>query len=148
MSKINYPAVVVAAILYWALGALWYSPLLFASRFIALKGWTPEDIARIQAEGTAKLIAVALLGSLIAAYVLAHFVNYVRARGVADGLKTGLWVCLGFIFTSNLETVIFEQRPLGLYLINNGYHLVGFLLMGALLATWRKAGARELAYQN
>jgi hypothetical protein len=148
MSKINYPAVVVAAVLYWMLGALWYSPLLFAQRFIALKGYTPEDIARIQSEGTAKLVAAALLGSLIASYVLAHFVRFVQARGVADGLKTGFWVCLGFIFTSNLETVLFEQRPLGLYLINNGYHLAGFLLMGAILASWRRQGARELAYQS
>ncbi len=148
MSKINYPAVATAAVLYWLLGALWYSPLLFAQRFIALKGWTPEDVARVQSEGTAKLVAVALLGSLIAAYVLAHFVRLVQARTLLDGLKTGLWVCLGFVFTSNLETVLFEQRPLGLYLINNGYHLAGFLLMGALLATWRRHGARELAYQS
>ena len=148
MSKINYPAVLVSAIIYWALGALWYSPLLFSRAFIALKGWTPEDIARIQSQGTAKLIAAAFIGSLIAAYVLAHFVRLMDARGAVDGLKIGLWVCLGFIFTSNLETVLFEQRPLGLYLINNGYHLVGFLLMGALLASWRRQGARELAYQT
>ncbi len=50
--------------------------------------------------------------------------------------------------TTNLETVIFEQRPLGLYLINNGYHLVGLLGMGALLAVWRRREARVPAYQS
>jgi hypothetical protein len=41
--RINYPAVAASAVAYWVLGALWYSPLLFARPFIALKGWTPEQ---------------------------------------------------------------------------------------------------------
>ena len=41
--RINYLAVAVSALAYWALGALWYSPLLFARPFITLMRWTPED---------------------------------------------------------------------------------------------------------
>ncbi len=65
--KINYPAVVVSAIAYWILGALWYSPLLFARPFIALMRWTPEQVAAAQAAGGAKQIGVALLTSLLLA---------------------------------------------------------------------------------
>lgn len=148
MVRINYLAVLVSAIIYWVLGALWYSPLLFANRFIALMRLTAEDLARIEQQGAAKEIAIAFGSSLLTAFVLAHFVRYARATNLADGLKTGLWVCIGFVFTSNLATVIFENRPFGLYLINNGYHLVGFLLMGALLAVWRRAETGELAYQT
>jgi hypothetical protein len=80
--------------------------------------------------------------------VLAYFVRATGARNVFDGLKTGLWACVGFVLTTNLSSVLFESRPLGLYLINNGYHLIGFLLMGALLASWRRQEAKSLAYQN
>ena len=43
---------------------------------------------------------------------------------------------------------LFEARPVGLYLINNGYHLAGLLGMGAMLAAWRRREARVPAYQT
>lgn len=147
MVRINYLAVIVSAVAYWLLGALWYSPLLFADRFIALMRWTPDHVARIQAEGSAREIVIAFAVSLLTAYVLAHFVRITRSRTALDGAKTGFWLFVGFTLTTNLSTVLFENRPTGLYLINAGYHLVAFLLMGALLAVWRRQEAGELAYQ-
>jgi len=146
--KINYPAVVVSAIAYWILGALWYSPLLFARPFIALMRWTPEQVAAAQAAGGAKQIGVALLTSLLLAYVLAHFVKFTGAETAGTGVQTGFLLWLGFVATTNLETVMFESRPFGLYLINNGYHLVGMLGMGALLAVWKRRDSRVPAYQT
>ncbi|MDQ1612762.1 MAG: hypothetical protein QOG00_2693 [Pyrinomonadaceae bacterium] len=136
--KINYAAVAVSALLYWVLGGLWYSPLLFGGKFIEVMRWTPEQLARIQAEGAGLQLALAFVGSLVAAYVLAHIVRYTSAENAVDGAKTGLWLWLGFVVTTNLNTVFFEFRPVGLYLINIGYHLFAFLAMGALLAVWRR----------
>ncbi|HJR09428.1 MAG TPA: DUF1761 domain-containing protein [Pyrinomonadaceae bacterium] len=135
--KINYAAVAASAILYWLLGGLWYSPLLFGNKFISLMRWTPEQLARIEAEGASAQLALAFVGSLVTAYVLAHIVRYAGAENARDGAKTGIWLWLGFIVTTNLST-IFEFRPLGLYLINMGYHLVALVSMGGLLAVWRK----------
>jgi hypothetical protein len=146
--RINYPAVFVSALAYWALGALWYSPLLFARPFIALMRWTPEQLASVESQGAGAQIVVALLTSLVLAYVLAHFVKFTGAETVKSGALTGFWLWLGFVATSNLETVLFESRPVGLYLINNGYHLVGLLGMGSLLAVWRRRDARVPAYQS
>ena len=136
--KINYAAVAASALIYWVLGGLWYSPLLFGGKFIELTRWSPDQLARVEADGAAAQLALTFVGSLAAAYVLAHAVRYMNAENAAGGAKTGLWLWLGFIVTSNLNTVFFEFRPAGLYLINIGYHLVAFLTMGALLAAWRK----------
>ncbi|HEX8635428.1 MAG TPA: DUF1761 domain-containing protein [Pyrinomonadaceae bacterium] len=145
--KINYAAVAASAVFYWALGGLWYSPLLFGRKFIEIMRWTPEQVARIEAEGAGAQLALAFLASLVAAYVLAHLVRYTNAETAAAGAKTGLWLWLGFIVTTNLNTVFFEFRPLGLFLINIAYHLVAFLSMGALLAAWRKRSvAKAPAY--
>ncbi|HYP00726.1 MAG TPA: DUF1761 family protein, partial [Pyrinomonadaceae bacterium] len=78
--KINYAAVVASALLYWLLGGLWYSPLLFGSKFISIMGWSPEQIARIEAEGASAQLALAFVGSVVAAYVLAHIVRYAGAE--------------------------------------------------------------------
>jgi hypothetical protein len=144
--KINYAAVVVSALGYWVLGGIWYSPVLFGNKFIELIGWSPEQLARVQAEGAGAQLALAFVGSLVATYVLAHLVRYTSAEDATAGAKTGLWLWLGFIVTTNLNTVFFEFRPLGLYLINIGYHLVAFVAMGALLAVWRKREAKAPAY--
>src|SRR5215212_8419544 len=146
--KINYPAVFVSALAYWMLGAVWYSPLLFERPFIALKGWTPEQVEALSAASHGGEIGAALLVSLVTAYVLAHFVKFTGAETASSGALAGFWLWLGFVVTTNLETVIFEGRPVGLYLINNGYHLVGLLGMGALLAVWRRREARVPAYQS
>jgi len=146
--KINYPAVFVSALAYWILGAVWYSPLLFERSFVALKGWTPEELEAVRAASHAGEIGAALAVSLLTAYVLAHFVRLAGAETARTGVLAGFWLWLGFVVTTNLSTVLFEGRPLGLYLINNGYHLVGLLGMGALLAAWRRRDARVPAYQS
>jgi hypothetical protein len=144
--RINYAAVVVSALAYWVLGAVWYG--LFSAPFVALMRWTPEQVARIQAEGAGREIGVALLASLLTSYVLAHFVKFTGADSASKGAQTGFWLWLGFVLTTNLNTVLFEFRPLGLYLINSGYHLVGLLGMGAVLAVWKRKEARVAAYQT
>jgi hypothetical protein len=146
MAKINYLAVGVAGVLYWILGAVWYG--LFSQRFVALMRWTPEDLARIQAQGSARELALAFATSMLTAYALAHFLRSTGARSAAGGALTGLLLFVGFVLTTNLATVIFEGRPAGLYLINMGYNLVALLLMGALLAVWRRHEARVPAYQT
>jgi hypothetical protein len=145
--KINYAAIASSAFLYWVLGGLWYSPLLFGGKFIEIMRWSPEQVARIQAEGAGAQLVLAFVGSLVAAYVLAHVVRYTSAETAAGGAKTGLWLWLGFVVTTNLNTVFFEFRPPGLFLINIAYHLVAFVAMGALLAVWRKKSeAKAPAY--
>ena len=146
--RINYPAVFVSALAYWVRGAIWYSPLLFERPFIALKSYTPEQLEAIRAASHAGEIGAALAVSLVTAYVLAHFVKFTGAETAKSGMLAGFWLWLGFVVTTNLSTVLFEGRPFGLYLINNGYHLAGLLGMGALLAVWRRRDARVPAYQS
>lgn len=146
--RINYPAVAASAVAYWVLGAVWYSSLLFERPFVALKGYTPEQVAAIRAASHAWEIGAAFAVSLVTAYVLAHFVKFTGAETAGAGMQAGFWLWLGFVVTTNLSTVLFEARPLGLYLINNGYHLVGLLGMGAMLAVWRRERGRVPAFQS
>ena len=139
--KINYLAVLVSGLFYWILGAVWYSPLLFGNKFIALMKWTPQELAVIAQQSAAWQLVVALLGSLLLAYILAHFVKYTQANTALEGVVTALWLWLGFVVVTNLNTVLFEFRPVGLYLINLSYHLVAMAAMGALLAVWQKPKA-------
>ena len=133
--KINYPAVIVAAILHWILGAVWYG--VFSSKFIELMAWTPAQIAAIESQSHTKDYILAFLSSLVLTYILAHFVQYTKAMNISGGLQTAFWLWLGFVVTTQLPTVLFEGRKPGLYLLNIGYQFVACLAAGALLALWK-----------
>lgn len=133
--RINYPAVLVAAILHWILGAVWYG--IFSNKFIELMAWTPAQLQAIESQNHAKEYVLAFLSSLVLAYVLAHFVQYTKATNLAGGLQTAFWAWLGFIVTTQLPTVIFEGRNPGIYLLSIGYQFVACMAAGALLATWK-----------
>lgn len=140
--KINYPAVLVAAVIHFMLGGIWYG-VLFGNQFIHLIGWSPEKLEQVGNQSHLKEYLFAFLSSLVLVYVLAHFVQYTRARNVAQGMQTALWLWLGFVASTQISTVIFEERRMGLYLLNVGYQLVACLLAGALLAIWRPREAAE-----
>ena len=116
--KINYPAVIVAAILHWILGAVWYG--VFSSKFIELMAWTPAQIAAIESQSHTKDYILAFLSSLVLTYILAHFVQYTKAVNISGGLQTAFWLWLGFVVTTQLPTVLFEGRKPGLYLLHYG----------------------------
>ena len=131
---INLLAVLVATIVFFALGALWYSPLLFAKPFMAAMGKTPEEL--MEGFNPLRTYGSEFLARLVTAYVLAHIINYAGALTIGAGLQTGLWLWLGFVATSSLATVTFEGRSFVLYSLSADYQLVGLLIMGGILAVW------------
>lgn len=139
--KINYPAVLVAAIVHWILGAVWYG--VFSSTFLELIAWTPAQVAAIESQSHVIEYILSFLSSLVLVYILAHFMQYTKATNFAGGLQTAFWLWLGFIVTTQLPTVIFERRKTGLYLLNIGYQLVACLAAGALLAAWKSRKKAE-----
>lgn len=144
--KINYLAVIVAAIIHFMVGGLWYG-VLFGNKFIELIGWSPEKLQQVGSQNHTKEYLFAFATSFVLVYILAHFVQYTKAKGALDGMQTGFWLWLGFIATTQLATVIFEQRSFGLYLLNVGYQFVACLLTGALLAVWKPKSAPDVAVQ-
>jgi succinyl-CoA synthetase beta subunit len=85
-------------------------------------------------QGAGKAMATMAFVALLTAYILAHFVDYVRAHTASEGAQLGFWVWLGFVATSTLTIYIFEDRPKLLYAIFVGYQLVSLIAMGIILA--------------
>jgi hypothetical protein len=57
------------------------------------------------------------------------------------GIKVGLLLWLGFIFTSWSTEYAFEVRPLSLLGINAGFWILGVIVMGAIVGGWKKQAA-------
>lgn len=134
--EINYLAVVVSAVVAMGLGAWWYSPAGFGKLWMQLSGMSDAQLEAAKQKGMAKMYAAAFAGTLITAYVLAHFVDYTQATTIALGIQTGFWSWLGFVATVTLGSVLWENKPLKLYALNNAYQLISLMVMGAMLAVW------------
>ena len=130
---INHAAVFVCAILNLALGALWYSPILFYKGWLAESNLTEEQIAR---QNPAKTYGLAFLFSLIISYNLAFFLgdaNTDAAWGAAAGFLAGFgWSALSIAIIA-----LFEQRSSKYIFINGGFITVYFTIIGFILGIWR-----------
>jgi hypothetical protein len=131
--SINFWALIVAALIRIALGALWYSPIAF---FESWRKTVGLDHATVNA-GIGRAVAVDVIGALVMAFVLVHSVIYAEAATLLQGAAIGFWNWLGFVAVVLLSATMHENRPLRYFLINAGYNLIALVLMGAVLAVWR-----------
>jgi hypothetical protein len=131
-TQVNWIAILAAAIANMVLGFVWYSRPMFGTRWMALIGKRAEEL-----RGAGPLYALTFAGALVAAYVLAVFARRLDATTLLHGMQIGFLAWIGFVATATIADYVFTGRPPGLWLINNGYQLLIFVVMGAIVAVWR-----------
>lgn len=134
--QINFLAVVVAAVATFALGALWYSPVLLGKHWVVAHGYTSERIEQMR-RGAGRAYAISALCFLAMAAAVAVIVSYLDLHRPLQGLKLGLLLWAGFAFPLGLTANAYSDRRLSAFLIDAGYQLVYLLIMGAIIAAWR-----------
>jgi hypothetical protein len=130
LQQLNWLAIIVAALAGYFPGAIWYSPVGF------LKPWARELNVDLTAKpkGAGIKVAIGIIPALVAAIVFALFVG--PHPSLHHALTTAVHVAIGFIATAFAIQYLYEQRSLTFWLINSGYHLLQFLIMGLVLSLW------------
>jgi hypothetical protein len=125
----NWVGIVVAAVVSMALGALWFSSLMFA------KPWTAMRVDKAPLSGVASpmLYVITAIGALVTAITLDWLIGLAGARSLAGGAVIGLYAGLGFVAPAILSDNLFNERPFKLYLIVAGFPVVALLVMGAII---------------
>lgn len=136
---VNLWAVLVAAVATMVAGFGWYSPALFAKPWTILMGYDPNDKAKMaeMQKSAGPAYGMSLVASILSAFVLGKIIAVAFVTTPLYGMKIGLAVWLGFVTTVQLTAALFGRQPVKLYLINTGYQLVCYLLMGAIMGAWR-----------
>lgn len=133
MLHFNHLAVLLAAIIQWFIGIVWYSPALFGP------AWHPAVDDRPGAKktnGIAGTIA-SEIGNLIVSFMVLYFLWLTGVAGLKHGAFIGFFLWLGFVATPPFAQYVHERRPFKLYVINTGYWLVALMISGALLGRLR-----------
>lgn len=128
MPEVSLLAVLLCGIASMAVGALWYSPLLFGRRWQVEAGLSDAELGK----GNMPLIyGLAFLSSMVAAYVFGMFLGPEMAiwPSAGAGAAAGLfWVAAAFGIS-----YLFEHRSFAHWAINGGYHAIQFTLFGLIL---------------
>ncbi len=143
MRKVNWVAVIVAAVVHFILGGVWFTVL--AEQWLVGIGKTRADLMAHQGS-TVYIYVVAFLCNIVIARVLAQVILATSSSpNLAHGLRVAFYAWGGFVATTFLTEYVFELRTVSIWLINAGYPLVGMLIMGAILGAWQKKAASTQA---
>ncbi len=131
----NYLAILIAAVVSYAVGWMWHGPL-FGKMFMRLSKITPEQMEKGKAEmkggKMGKTIAIGFLFSIITAFVLEKFVYGFGAVSVANAFELAFWVWFGFQLTVLANGYLWEGKSGKLFSFNFIWQFV-FVLIQALI---------------
>ena len=130
--SLNWLAITVAAASTFFLGSLWYSPLMFAKRWMKETGITEESAKNTN---MVKLFSLAFILSFVASFFLAMFIG--PGAGGGFGAVAGFMAGVGWVFTFMGISYLFEARTLAHFLINAMYSVLGLTIMGFIIGVWQ-----------
>jgi hypothetical protein len=128
--------ILVAALVAFLIGALWYSPVLFAKAWVRAHGFTPERLAAMQANA-GRAYAGSFVAFVVMASVLGLLLRHLGADSTADGAAWGFHAWLGFALPIGFTANLYSDKPAAAFLIDAGYQLVYMTVMGAILGAWQ-----------
>jgi hypothetical protein len=133
-SGINWLHVLVAAIAYYGLGAIWYS-FLFQKKWVVYQG---IDMNNPDAKkGAGGIMAISFVLFFIVTLGLAVLIARINPMGGAmSGAKIGLLTGLCFSAMVLSITYLYTMKPLGLHMIDGLFHIVGQIIAAVILCAW------------
>jgi hypothetical protein len=140
MKSINHVAIIVAAVVFFAIGAVWYN--VFSKPWLEGIGKTVDQLAR-ENGGSPLPYIVGFLAVVIMCYTLGWIVQRGLTRSVGNGALTDATVAFGIVGAALALYYGFEARGITLWLINAGYVVLGLVISGAIIGGWRQKDSPE-----
>jgi Protein of unknown function (DUF1761) len=137
--NLNWPAIVVAGIADWILGAVWFT--VFANQWRAGLRMTPDELQTYMTHPNFWPYIISAICSIIIAYVIARLLGSAPSHSVFRGINIGMLVGLAAAVAMVTE-MIFEYRARPFILISAAYPLLGCILMGIIVGAWRPKAAK------
>ena len=132
LGELNWIAVVVATLAWFAFSAIWYSvpPLS--------KAWA--NAARVDTTGDGPPLAIlfipTLIGYFVTTVVIALLARGIGAETVSDGVALGVVLGIGFGMVGALVNQVYESKGNSYFLINGINAVIAYAIVGAIVTIW------------
>ncbi|HET9203925.1 MAG TPA: DUF1761 domain-containing protein [Acidimicrobiia bacterium] len=132
-SELNWLAVIVATIAWFAFSAIWYSvpPLS--------KAWQNASKVDMAEDGPplAVLFIPTLVGYFVTTVVIGLIVEAIGITEVGDGVVLGIVLGIGFGAVSALVTQVYERKGSNYWLINGINAVIAYVIVSVILTVWQ-----------
>jgi hypothetical protein len=133
LHQTNYLAIIASALVYFFVGAMWYSPLLFAKPWVQHIGRTEEQL-----KGGSKIVFLyTFFALLVICFVTSFIIWFLGTSRYFSAIKVGLFLSLGYTSTIIAINNWYGQRSVKLTLIDSGYHIVGIVTATIIMTEWK-----------
>jgi hypothetical protein len=135
LGDLNWLAVAVAAIAYFAFGGLWFALPAIGKAWQRAMGWDPtaED------NPTAWLYIGPLITCIVATIAVAMLASAAGAETVGDGIVLGIVAGLGIAGSVLFVTGYFDPKKpnaMAWVALTGGYHLIGITIVAVVVSVW------------
>ena len=134
IADVNWVAVLVAAVVWFALGAAWYIPPVMGSRW--------QDYGAIEVPDDAKpdpkVFILTLVAYFVAATVTAMLAAATGTQSLGAGIVLGAVVGVGYALTAAGVTALYDPKPnpFGWFWINGVFNVVGLTAVGGIIGAF------------
>ena len=132
LSDLNWLAVVVATIAWFAFSAIWYSvPLLSGA-------WQRASKVEMSDDGPplALLFIPTLIGYFVTSVVIGLIVAATGTTEVTDAIILGVTLGVGFGAVGALVNQVYERKGNTYWLINGVNAVIAYSIVAVILALW------------
>lgn len=133
LSNLPWLQILVAAVAYFALGAIWYGPLFS-------KAWIRGHQININDADAKKGVAGIMITSFLFLVVICIGLVVIREvasiHGTVQAVKWGAFIGVCFAMTTTSMSYVYMKKPISVHLIDGLYHVVGMIIAMVILVLW------------
>jgi len=136
LSHINYMAVLIASVIYFFIGFVWFS-VLFGSM------WTEElekhntFIKEPTAQEMGVKMFIAFFTNVLTSFGIACLIDLVGSATVLSGLILGSIIAICFAATTVANIDNWQSRSVKLFLLDTCYPMISIVVITIFLSIWR-----------
>ena len=130
---INWIAVLVAAVAFYAIGFVIYGLLIPPERWMALSGVSAADM---EAVGQSRM-PFSVVMPLMTAGFMALLFKWGSVSGASKGAQWGMVVALASAVPGMLYGWVYGVGPIDMTLVDSAHLLLGHVAVGMILGAWK-----------
>ena len=128
---LNWLAILVAAIAWFAFSAIWYSVPPLSNAWQKATKVTPGEGPPL-----VSLLIPTFIGYFVTTIVIGLLVRAIGATEFSDGLVLGILLGIGFGVVGGLVSQIYEQKGNFYWLINGVNAIIAYSIVAVILTLW------------